>query len=113
MPDNDGMDRSVHPQSVLQAFSFETVTITSDTVRLTASLMTPAGAPAAKAAYITTETEDVRYRFDGGLPTATVGHFVAALGKVTLSGINNLDNSRWIRDTGAAADVVLAVTYMR
>lgn len=113
MPDNDGMDRSVHPQSVLSAFAFENVTVTTDTARLTASVFTPAAGAPAKGAYITIQTEDVRYRFDSGVPSATVGHFVVANGKITLSGQNNLENARFIRDTGASSDVVLAVTYMR
>lgn len=59
-------------------------------------------------ARITVATNPVRYRYDGGAPTATVGHYLAADGETEIVGRKNIANLRFIRVGGS--DGVVSAT---
>lgn len=60
-------------------------------------------------ASITVETAQIRFRTDGGVPTATVGHLADADDLIELESAEDIANFRAIR-TGATS-AVISVTY--
>lgn len=85
-------------------YAHETLTISSTAVALTAA--TYAGA---RAALITVEDASVRYRFDGGTPTSSVGHVADAGDIITLETANELVAFKAIRKDGS--DATISVSY--
>lgn len=63
----------------------------------------------ASAARITGEAQAMRYRYDGGAPTATAGHELAASGVVELEGRSQITAFLAIRAGGT--DGTVRVTY--
>jgi len=64
-----------------------------------------------KRAFITVETDAVRWRADGTAPTATEGHVIAAADSISFTGGNYrqlLENIQFIRVT---TDATVKVTY--
>lgn len=97
-----------------QAFAYESITVSTSAVGLTASKIVPTSGPLRPAfeAFLTLEpTNGIRYRLDGTDPTDTEGHPLAGGGTVTITGTNNLKNFRMIRSGGA--DATVKVTYFR
>lgn len=64
----------------------------------------------ADVAYISTETNGIRYRFDGGDPDATTGHLAATGSLTQILTASNCVNLRIIGITGAG---VIQVTLAR
>lgn len=97
-----------------QAFAYETLTVSNASTALTAATYAPADYASkgkAQRAVITANDQPARFRVDGGAPTATVGHKLAAGETVVITGYTNIVNFRIIRE--GATDVNLAVTYER
>lgn len=97
------------------AFDFDTLTVSTTAVGLTAAKV-----DLANAAYMTLEgTNGIRWRIDGQVPTATVGHLFEPPGTgsagsgsgMWLCGRNSLLSLRMIR--ASTADVTIRVTYTR
>ena len=84
--------------------AFESITVSSTALALTENL-----SEVASLAFITVESQAVRYRIDGQDPTASVGHVIEAGGNLTLEGPWELDKFRVIRRD--ASDATLRVTY--
>ena len=84
--------------------AFETVTISSSSVALTAATYLNQ-----RFALITVETNPVRFRLDGTAPTATVGHILNAGDILELSSREQIVSARFIRKD--AADATLSVSY--
>lgn len=61
----------------------------------------------AKKAFVSIETNAVRWRDDTTAPTAAIGHPIAAAGTLEYEG--SFDNLKFIRS--GAADAVLNITY--
>lgn len=105
----------------IDAFAFETITVSTVAIGFTNATISPTNAPSAKAAFCTIEAasaQTIRYRYDGTAPTASVGHYAlaavvgtAAPQTLSLQGINNLLRFRAIRQ--GATDVTLRCTYLR
>lgn len=94
----------------LTPFAFETLTVSSTAIGFTAAIMQPAGAPAPQRAFLTCETDAIRYRYDGGTPTASVGHLLNAGALANLTGAVALSQFRAIRVT---TNGTCQVTYER
>jgi len=94
-----------------EAYDFETITVSTTAVGLTGAKVQPSDAAPAKAAYMTVAGADIRYRYDGTDPTASVGHLLKDGNAIRLAGVNNLRNFNAIRD--AAVDATLTVTFER
>jgi len=111
---------AVNAQSAVDydAFAFETITVSSAAIGFTAATIRPSGQVAARYAFCTLAADNIRYRYDGSDPTATVGHYLipsttAPMAEFTLFGYNNISKFRAILDTGAGGDATLSCTYSR
>lgn len=61
-----------------KAFAYEEITVGATAKFLTIATYRPAGQNGAMMAFISVETDNIRFRIDGGTPTSTVGHPVLA-----------------------------------
>jgi hypothetical protein len=80
------------------AWNFETVTVATTAIGVVAS----SGDNVAHRAVITVETAQIRFRYDGTAPTATVGHLAEIGDRLTIEGRANIRNFLAIR-TGATS----------
>jgi hypothetical protein len=92
-----------------QAFDYESITVSTTAVGLTASKFNSYAAYEIKA-YMTLETAQIRWRLDGTNPTSSEGHLLEVGTNLTVEGYKNLSQFKAIR-TGTT-DGVLKVTYM-
>jgi hypothetical protein len=95
----------------LTPFAFEEITVSTAAIGFTAATFKPSGQTPAAYAYVTVETNGIRWRTDGSDPTSSVGHALAAGGTLELAGKTELTNFRAIRSGGA--DAALKVTFYR
>ena len=86
------------------AFQFETLTVSTTVVLLTVPTSTQRG----HRVVISCETAQCRFRYDGGSPTATVGHILNPGDRLILEGRANILGFRVIRS--GSVDAVLQVT---
>jgi hypothetical protein len=95
-----------------QAYDYEAVTVSSTAIGCTVAKLTytptTGQARLAHEIHVTIETDSVRYRFDGGTPTASVGHLATAGTTIALKGPANLAKFLMIRVTG---DASAKITY--
>jgi hypothetical protein len=89
-------------------FNYEKLTVSNTAIGLTSSAYT-SGDKTAQIAFITIETNDVRYTYDGTTPTTSIGHYALAGSAITLFGTHDIQNFRVIRATGS--DAAISVTY--
>lgn len=97
---------------VPEAYAFKTGTISSSVVAMAdiggvGSGFSQDELNEADQARVSCATESIRYRYDGGDPSATVGHLIAANGEVIIQGANNIARLKFIR-TGS--DGVVSIT---
>lgn len=97
----------------LDAFAYESLTISATSVALTAATYAPSGAREALAALITVEANPIRYRNDGTAPTATEGHQRSPGNDsaFVIYGRHNIRTFRAIRQD--VANGTLRITYFR
>ena len=96
----------------MQAFAGEAITVADTAIGFTAATFQPATAPgAASGAFITVETAQIRFRFDGTDPSATVGHIAEIGDVIKLNSAQDCVYFRAIR-TGATS-AVIHCTYLR
>ena len=92
-------------------FARETLTVdsTAGGVGFTAATYAPSGGvpTRAKRAFVTAETAQSRYTYDGTAPTTTLGHLLEAGQSLTVEGYDNIAAFRAIRtgDTSASYQV--------
>jgi hypothetical protein len=93
-------------------FAFESLTVADSIQVLTPSVykdsVTSGGADSA---FITLASGQIRYRYDGGDPTSTVGHILDIGGILILNGQNQMAAFKCIR-TGTTSGVI-STTYER
>ncbi len=95
---------------LFKAFGFETITVGSSVSSLTAGTYTiDSSGEKAKRAIITIQSAQVRYRYDGTSPTASIGHLCNPFDVITLIGSDNISNFKAIR--AGSTDAVISVTY--
>ena len=93
-------------------FAFEQLTVANSV-----QVLTPANykdgdtSGGAESAFITLETGQIRYRYDGGTPSSTVGHILDVGGILVLNGQNQMAAFKCIR-TGSTSGVI-SVTFER
>ena len=83
------------------AFSYQTVTVSTTAVGVTAVV----NAKVAHRAVITVETAQIRFRYDGTAPSSSVGHILNAGDRIILEGRNNIGNFLAIRTGGTDATI--------
>ena len=89
-------------------FNFETITVTTAVKGLTAATYT-SGGNTARRVIITVENAQIRYRYDGTDPTATVGHLLNPMDALTLIGTAAVKNFRVIQK--GTTNGKISVTY--
>lgn len=92
-------------------FAFETLTVSNSAKVMTASTYAPNGQAPSEKAFVTCEAGELRYRYDGTAPTATVGHKLTDGAFIILNGIHQIQKFSCIRS--GSVDATLAVTYER
>lgn len=93
---------------VFFAFNFEQLTVTNAVKTLTATKY-QSGSKKAQIAFITVESADIRYTYDGTTPDGNVGHLAVAGTALTLFGTHDIENFKAYRDAGS--DAIISVTY--
>lgn len=97
------------------AFASEALTIdsTAGGIAFTAATYAPTGGvpKRAKRAFVTAETAQMRYTYDGTAPTSTVGHILEAGQSITVEGYTNVSAFRAIRTGGTSG--ALYVSFER
>jgi hypothetical protein len=97
-----------------QAFAYETITVSTTALPLTAATYTPSDSSSkgkAQRAVVTANDQPARFTYNGTTPTATVGHKLGVGETLVITGFVNIAAFRIIRE--GATDVNLAVTYER
>lgn len=82
---------------------FESITVSTTAIGITSTTTDPAGRFPTNRCSFTSETADVRYRWDGTDPTATVGQFLAAGATLLMATHEDAVRVRFIRDAGTDA----------
>lgn len=85
-------------------FAFEQITVSTVAVSFTAATLAEGSY-----AVVSVETNPLRYRSDGGTPTAAVGHLAAAGTVLEVCGKTAVRNFKMIRQ--GAADATVFATY--
>lgn len=83
------------------AQAFEQLAPAGTALGITEAIRAPGGVACTWARF-SVETQAVRYRIDGGLPTTTVGHPVATGVTIDIYGEANVRNLRIIAQTGTS-----------
>ena len=98
-------------QADRSGFAYESITVSTSAVGPTEATYAPADESPATAVIISVETNGIRFRYDGGEPTSSIGHALASGATYELPGAVNVSQLRMIRSGGADATVHL--TYER
>ena len=92
---------------------YEVLTVGTDVAKLSTAKIRPSTGPyarmLARAAMISSESGDLRFRIDGGGPTASDGHYLVSGDCLVLSGSQALQRFQAIRTGDVSA--TLRVTY--
>ena len=95
----------------MDTFAYESLTIGTVTTTMTSSIYAPTGQSPAIYAYLTTETDTVRYRTDGTAPTSSEGHNVAAAGSCEVNSESDIRHFNVIRS--GTSNATIRITYKR
>ena len=106
------------PSGEWNPYAYEKVTVSTTAVGGTSATITqsdgqnPVGVRRARAVLLSVDaTNPIRYRIDGGTPTATDGHELLGSDEVLIEGISSVSKLRMIRS--GAADATVHLTYFR
>jgi hypothetical protein len=94
--------------STTAAYAYNSATVSSTAQTLTDVGFSAAEIERADVAYITVDTQALRYRYDSGAPTAADGHLLDAGDKWLLVGNQNIRNLQLIR--AGSSDGFVAIT---
>lgn len=97
------------PMSTPSGYAFNGADVSSTALTLVTFGFTEAQVNEADRVRLTCATNGVRYRYDGGVPTASAGHLLPAAGEVIISGNTNISRLRLIRATGTDAAVSITL----
>jgi hypothetical protein len=93
--------------------AYEVLTVGAAAVGLADDKIRPPAGPyarmSARAALVTTENGDLRFRIDGGQPSASDGHYLVSGDTLVLTGTQALQRFQSIR--AGDTDGILRVTY--
>ena len=85
------------------AAAYEAITVSNVSIGFTAATIV-----GRQGCYVTVETDNVRYRYDGTAPTATEGHLLYVGDRLQLINPTILTKMRFIRET---TDATIRVSY--
>jgi hypothetical protein len=93
-------------------FDFEQLTVADSVQVLTPTKYKESSTSGgASSAFLTSEDAQIRYRYDGGTPTSTVGHVLENGSILVLNGQNQMENFKCIRTGSTSA--IISITYER
>lgn len=93
-------------------FAKESLTVSTTAIGGTPSVYNPTGnVSSARYAFISVETNPLRYWLDGSTPTASLGHLVNTNGNFEVCGVTAVKNFLMIRQ--GAADSTTMISYGR
>jgi len=90
----------------MNAFNFEQLKASDRAQKLSSTKY-----GSAERAFITLELSEIRYRYDGGEPTATEGHLLHEGGFLVLNGIQQIESFKFIKSNETEA--ILSISYER
>ncbi len=92
---------------------YEDITAGNSAVGCSGTKITPVTGPyarlSARAALVSSENGDLRFRIDGGLPSLSIGHYLTSGDTLVLTGTQAIQQFRAIR--AGDTDGLLRVTY--
>ena len=94
----------------LTVFAYEAITVSNTAIGFTTATYAPDTYGVAHKAFITVETDSIRWTCDGTTPTSAVGHLAAAGDIIEIEGIANVAAFKAIRVT---TDASIKVSYSR
>ena len=94
--------------STTTAVAYDDATVSNTALTMTAIGFSAANIDKADKAVISADAQPVRFRYDGGVPTAAVGLYLAVGDKWVVEGNQNIRNLQFIRATGT--DGFVAIT---
>jgi hypothetical protein len=94
--------------STTTAYAYDDATVSNTALTMAVIGFSAANIDKADRAVISADTQPVRLRYDGGVPTASVGHLLAVGDKWGIEGNQNIRNLQVIRATGT--DGFVAIT---
>ncbi len=103
----------------LTPYDYESITVSTSAVGLTAGKIEPSSSVAekdlgkAKLIRISVESAAVRFREDGTDPTATEGHLLNVGDYYFIANLGQSKKFRAIRNSGESVDAKFRVTYFR
>ena len=86
----------------LTAFAYEDITVAATAIGCTTATIAPSTHGSAHRAFLTVETDQVRWTCDGTTPTASKGHLAEAGDYIEIEGIANIAAFRAIKVTNNA-----------
>lgn len=95
----------------LSAMGHESITVAATAVGFTSATITPTTGRPCSRAFVTAETAQMRYTYDGTTPTSAVGHLLDVGDVLAVEGITNVVNFKAIRTTASSG--TLMCTYDR
>ena len=90
---------------------FATLAVSNTAVDLTSATPSITAGPTVRRAFITCETDQVRWRADGTAPTSTVGHLLSTGEALQFIDANYKVFLREIQFIRVTTDATLAITY--
>jgi hypothetical protein len=100
------------PISTTTAYAYDSATVSSTAMTMTAIGFSAANIDTADRALISVDTQPVRFRYDGGVPTAAEGHYLESGDTHMIEGNQNIRNLQLIRATGTDGFVAITLeTY--
>lgn len=97
---------------VTVGYDFEALTVADSVQVLTPSKYKNSNTSGgAIEAFVTNDGAEIRFRYDGGTPTSTVGHILADGGIIVLKGQNQMESFKCIRTGSTSSEI--SVTYER
>ncbi len=93
-----------------EGYDYEAITVSSASIGFTASKLDPASSKPTSKVFCTVETDQVRFRYDGGTPTDAIGHLANSGDRFTITGYESIVKFRAIRVT---TDASLKCTFER
>lgn len=98
-------------ESSYRAYEFEQITVSNAVKAFDLSKVEKTSFDKGDRVVCTLENADVRFRIDGGEPSATVGHLFYRGDELIIDRYEDIKRARFFRD--AAVDATMTVTYER
>lgn len=89
----------------VSAMGHESITVAATAIGFTSGTITPATGRPASRAFVTAETAQMRYTYDGTTPTSSIGHLLDVGDILVIEGIINVQDFLAIRTTGTSGNI--------